>query len=135
KYKDSTEGNPLLTAADGTDASPYTSGTQTGTAASRLTVTTSAQNLKPHTTLGTMTAQLQTSGGASVNAAAAITVNLSSSSGGGVFRDTGDTTNITTVTISASSASASFKYKDSTDGSPLLTAADGTDASPYTSGT
>src|SRR5207244_12502980 len=46
---------------------------------------------------------------------------------------TGDTNDITSVTISSGNSSASFKYKDDTPGNPTITASN---ASPgYTSGT
>src|SRR5881394_2830906 len=55
---------------------------------------------------------------------ATITVNLSSDSTGTyVFRDTADTTTISSVTIASGSSTASFKYNDPKAGTPTITAA------------
>jgi hypothetical protein len=90
--------------------------------ANQLAFTTSAQTLTAGVTSGTMTVQLQTSGGSPLNTSTNLTVNLSTTSGGGVFRDTGDTTTVTSVTILAGNNGASFKYKDtSAPATPTLT--------------
>ena len=111
------------TSASGTGAAGL-SLTVNPVAANRLVFTTAAQNIPVNTTSGTMTVQRQDQFGNPNTADADVTVNLSSDSGTGVFRDTGDTTTITSVTISTGSSTASFKYKDSTPNSPTLTAAD-----------
>ena len=53
-----------------------------------------------------------------------LTVHLSSTSGGGSFRDAGDTAAIVSIVIPDGSSSASFRYQDTTAGSPTITAAD-----------
>ncbi len=53
-----------------------------------------------------------------------VTVNLTSSSGGGFFSDPACTSAISTVSISSSANSASFYYKDSNAGNPTITVAD-----------
>ena len=92
-------------------------------AANKLAFTTSAQTLMAGVTSGTITVQLQNSGGSPLTTASNLTVNLSTSSGAGVFRDTADTTTITSVTITAGNNSASFKYNDTlAPATPTLTA-------------
>ncbi len=134
KYNDTLSGSPLLTVAD----SPLTSATQTETvsaaAASKLVIATLAQTLTAGVTSNTMTVQLDDPFNNVATAASTQTVLLTTSSTapfGVHFRDTADTTNITSVTISTGASSASFKYNDTLSGSPLLTAAD----SPLTSAT
>ncbi len=134
KYNDTLSGSPLLTVAD----SPLTSATQTETvsaaAASKLVIATLAQTLTAGVTSNTMTVQLDDPFNNVATAASTQTVLLTTSSTapfGVHFRDTADTTNITSVTISTGASSASFKYNDTLAGSPLLTAAD----SPLTSAT
>jgi hypothetical protein len=95
------------------------------TSATKLVFTTSAQTLLTGTTSGTITVQRQNASNTPVTADPSITVNLLTTSGGGVFRDTSDTTSITTVTIPSGSSSASFKYKDTTVGQPTITASAG----------
>ena len=92
--------------------------------ATRLQFTTAAQSIPVGTISGTMTVQRQDQFGNPNTADASVTVNLSSTSGTGVFRDTGNTTTITSVTINTGSSTASFKYYDATFGTPTLTAAD-----------
>ena len=85
-------------------------------------------------TLGPITIQQQDALGNPVATTAAVTVNLSSTSTGGIFAATsGNSTHITSVTIPANSstATASFFYGDSKSGTPTLTAA----ATGLTSGT
>jgi hypothetical protein len=92
-------------------------------AGTKLVFTTSAQTLTAGVTSGTITVQRQD---ASNNPATLgnLTVDLSTTSTGGVFRDTTDSTTITQVTIPDGSSSASFKYKDTVAGSPTIKAAD-----------
>src|SRR5205823_494376 len=51
-------------------------------------------------------------------------VNLGTTSGGGIFRNSADTATITTVTIASGSSTASFLYKDTVAGSPTIAADD-----------
>jgi len=91
--------------------------------ADKLAITTSAQTLTAGVASGTITVQLQNSGGTPKTYSTNLTINLSSTSGAGLFRDTGDTTTVTTVTIVAGNNSASFKYKDTlAPATPTLTA-------------
>src|SRR5205085_12536655 len=80
-----------------------------------------AQTIERTATSGTITIQLRDQFGNAV--ATSQTVNLSMSSAGAVFRDSADTTNITSVTTTA--GSASFKYRDSNTGTATITATAG----------
>jgi hypothetical protein len=72
---------------------------------------------------GTITLRLQTGGGTPINTTSNLTVNLSTTSTGGVFRDLADTTTITSVVITTGSSSASLRYKDpKAPATPTLTA-------------
>ena len=64
------------------------------------------------------------------------TINLTTTSAGGQFRDnaTGNSA-ITSVTISSGASSASFKYNDTVPGNPVLTATDSALANPSVSQT
>src|SRR5947209_3860831 len=99
----------MLTDAD----SPLTSATQTETvnaaSASKLVYTTTAQTLTAGATSGTITVQLDDAFNNVTTAAATQTVNLTTTSAAGRFRDTTDTTTITSVTIAIGASSASFK--------------------------
>jgi autotransporter-associated beta strand protein len=113
---------PNYTASGITTVGSFTLGDYVPSA-SQLAFTTSVQTLTAGVTSGTMTVQLQNSGNAPLNTTTNLTVLLSTTSGGGVFRDPGDTTTITSVTILAGNNSASFKYKDTAaPGTPTLTA-------------
>lgn len=92
----------------------------------KLVIITAPQTLVAGVLSGTMTVQLQDSGSAPKNAVANITVALNTSSGGGGLRDTGDTTTIASVLITAGNNSASFKYRDTTaPGTPTITVSGG----------
>ena len=72
---------------------------------------------------GTITVQLQTGAGTPINTTSNLTVNLSTTSASGVFRDLGDTTTISSVVIPTGSSSASFRYRDTlAPTTPTLTA-------------
>jgi VCBS repeat-containing protein len=88
----------------------------------KLVITTSAQTANVGVSTGTITVQRQTSTG-TAQTTGSLTVSLSSSSSGGAFRNTGDTSTITSVTIASGSSSASFRYRDSLGGTPTITAA------------
>ncbi len=72
---------------------------------------------------GTITVEREDAAGNATTLGGAITVNLSSTSGGGSFRNSGNTATITSVTIAGGGSSADFKYKDTTIGTPTITAA------------
>ena len=91
--------------------------------ADKIAFITSAQTNVAGVLSGTITVQIQNSGGTPITYATNLIVNLSSSSGTGAFRDTGDTTTITSVTITSGASTSSFKYKDTAASStPTLTA-------------
>jgi hypothetical protein len=96
--------------------------TVSSSAPSKIVFTSSVQTLTAGTTGGTMTVQLQTSTGAAANALSTTTINLTTSSSGGIFRNTTDTSTITSVSINAGSNTVSFRYRDTVAGSPTLTA-------------
>ena len=92
----------------------------------RLIVTTSAQTFMAGSISGTITVQRQhvalLFGGWVANTSDPdIVVNLSSSSSAGVFRNTSDTANITSIAIPLGQSSASFRYKDTIVGTPVIT--------------
>ena len=92
--------------------------------ASKLAFTTASQVLTTGVVSGTITVQIQDAGGNPVNQSGGTrTVNLTSSSAGGVFRNTGNTATITSVTITNGNNAVSFLYRDSNAGTPTITAA------------
>jgi len=106
-----------------TDSGTITVVAGTGT---KYVFTTSAQTLTAGNTSsalsGTITVQLQDSGGNPTNATSNTSVSLSSTAAAGVFRDSGDTATITSVTMTAGTNSISFKYRSTLAGSQTLTA-------------
>jgi uncharacterized repeat protein (TIGR03803 family) len=85
-----------------------------------LAFTTPPQTLKAGAALN-ITLQIKDPDGVSVSPNVQVTVNLSSTSSGGVFLDGGQA--ITSVTISpGGNSSATFQYQDSVPGAPTLTA-------------
>ena len=96
----------------------------------KLVITSAAQTLTPGLSSNLITVQRQTAGGSPVTTGTT-TVNLSTSPvGSGVFRNSGDSANITTVTISAPSSTATFRYQPFVTGSQTITVS----ASGYTPG-
>jgi hypothetical protein len=93
-------------------------------AATKLVFTTGPQTAQVTQLTGTITVQRQDTGD-NPTTSGAIVVGLSSTSGGGLFRDTADNTTITSVQIPDGSSSASFKYRDANAGSPVITASSG----------
>ncbi len=92
---------------------------------SRLVIITSPQSAVAGVTSGTITVQRQAqnilgSWGANTSDPN-LAVGLASTSAAGLFRDTGDSVNLTTITIPFGQSSASFRYKDTTAGSPVVT--------------
>jgi len=94
--------------------------------ASKIVFTTALQTVVANTASTVITIQVQDASGNPTNVAAATTVNLTSSSVTGKF-DTSATGpfngTIVSVTIAAGANSASFFYKDTTAGTPTITAA------------
>ena len=114
--------SPSYTASGVTTFGNFTLGNYSP-AADQLAIITSAQTLTAGATSGLITVQLQNAGGSPKTYPTNLTINLSSTSGAGAFRDTSDTTTITSVTILAGNNSASFKYKDTTaPATPTITA-------------
>ncbi len=92
-------------------------------AASKLVFTTAAQTFTAGVTSGTISVQLDDASGNPVLAGSGgQTVNLTSTSAVGLFRNTADTATITTVMIPARTSTVSFKYKDTLAGTPTVTA-------------
>ena len=82
------------------------------------------QTLTAGVNSGTITVQIQDAGGNPINQEGSDrTVDLTTTSTGGIFRDTGDTDTITSVIIPVDADSASFLYKDTVAGTPTLRAA------------
>ena len=114
--------SPDYTATGITSTGNFTLGDLTA-GLDKLAFTTSAHTLTAGVTSGTITVQLQDSGGTPKNAVSDLLVTLGSTSGQGEFRDVGDTTTITDITITAGNNSASFKYRDTAaPATPILTA-------------
>ena len=105
--------------------------TGTTALATKLVMTNSAVSTLAGVSSSPITIQRQDAGGAAVTSDANFTVNLSSTSGSGLFRDAGDAGTITTVTIPHGSSTATFLYQDTVAGMPTITAAFGS----LTSGT
>jgi hypothetical protein len=99
--------------------------------ASRLAFTTSPQTLTAGINSGAITVQIQDAGGNPTNATSPRTMNLSTTSGGGIFRNLADTTTIITLTIDTGQNSTNFLYKDKMAATPTITPAN----SPLTSAT
>src|SRR5205823_9648450 len=91
----------------------------------KFSFTTAPLTIEAGVTSSTMTVQIQDQfGNTAVAGASGQTVNLSTTSGlTGVFRNTADTASISSLTIASGSSTASFKYRDTTSGTPTLTAA------------
>jgi hypothetical protein len=124
KYKDTLAGSPQLTASS---ALPAASQTETVNAAggTKLVFLTGAQTLTAGVTGATITVERQDQFGNPAGDGV-ISVALSTSSAPGVFRNTADSSTITSVSLPAGSSDATFKYKDTLAGSPQLVASSGT---------
>ena len=90
-------------------------------AATKLVFTTSPQTVVTGQLTSTITVERRDAANNPVTSGST-TVNLASTSTAGVFRDTGNTTTITSVSISSGSSNASFLYRDGNAGTPTLTA-------------
>jgi hypothetical protein len=124
KYKDTLVGSPQLTASS---TLPSATQTETVNAANgaKLVLLTAPQTLTAGVTSSTITVERQDQFGNPAGDGT-ITVGLSTSSAPGVFRNTADSSTITSVSIPAGSSDATFKYKDTLAGSPQITASSGT---------
>ena len=110
---------------------PFVAGTLSVVAPALVFTTAPQALLTTGLTSGTITVQRQGVGGTPLTTGA-ITVNLSvTPSGGGVFRNTGDSSTITSVSIASGSSGASFRFRGSGPGTPTITVS----ATGHTSGT
>ena len=91
--------------------------------ATNLVFTTPAYALETGGLSGAITVQRQGAWDYPVSNEPDLLVTLSTTSAGGVFRDLADTTNLSSVTITQGTSSISFRYRDSSVGAPVLTAA------------
>ncbi|HEY7107415.1 MAG TPA: MBG domain-containing protein [Acidimicrobiia bacterium] len=126
RFRPSATGTPTLMVS----ASGYTSGTQVETVGTpKLVFTTSPQSATVNGVTSTISVQRQAADGTALTSGS-LTVSLSvSPSGSGVFRNTGNTSNITTVTIGNNSSAMGFRFRPSTHGNKTITVS----ASGYTS--
>ena len=101
------------------------SGTLTvvGGPASKLVFITAPQSLTAGVSSSVITVQIQDAGGNPTNATAARKITLSSTSGGGIFRNLADTLTITSITNAIGQNATNFLYKDTVTGTPTITAA------------
>jgi ribosomal protein L24E len=115
-----------------TGATGYTSAAQVETIQGLpvLVFTTPPQTTATGVSTGTITIQRLTSIATAITSGSLV-VNLSSTAGGGVFRNAADTANITSVTIADGASTASFRYRDTAAGTPTITAS----AAGFTSAT
>lgn len=120
-FKDATAEGPTITAA----STHLASATQSETIA-KLKFTSTAITDLVGACSPAVTVQSQTGGGAAANLTNGATLNLSSTSGGGSFFGNSTCTlpATTTASISAGGNTATFYYKDATQGTPTLTAAE-----------
>ena len=104
---------------------------------SQIGFQSSAQTLTAGTESSTYTIESQDGIGAAINVDSDTTVGLSSSSSTGSFSTTSGGTFTTTldVTITSGTSTATFFYKDTTAGTPTLTAAESPSSLDYTNGT
>jgi len=91
----------------------------------QLAFITTAQTNAAGVTSGTITVQLQDTTGTPKTYATNLTLNLSATSGTGIFRDAGDTTTVTSVTLLAGNNSVSFKYNDTKAGNSSVSVSAG----------
>jgi YVTN family beta-propeller protein len=124
-WKDTTAGSPVITAS-GTGAfssAPTQAETVKAAAASKLVFTTSPVTVTAGSCSTVITAQSQDSNGNPSDPASTETLALSTSgSGGSFYSNSTCTTSITSVSIPTSANTASFYWKDTTAGSPVITA-------------
>lgn len=95
--------------------------TEIAGSASQLAITTSPMTIAAGTQSGTITVQSQDQFGNPQTNATAVTVNLASSSPEGVFYRTNGTLVITSTNILVNQTTASYFYKDTVAGTPVIT--------------
>ncbi len=130
--KDTVNNSDGETVATKTNVSTGSTGFVSIDAITQLAFTTSAHSVDPNVVTGAITVQAQDGLGLARNVSADTTINLSSTSGGGLFdTDSGGSFDgsITSVTITNGTSSATFYYKDSNAGTPSITAAESPSAS------
>ena len=127
-YKDANSGTPTLTTTYLTYTPATTTFTISAGAATKLVYVpgTAPQNLPAGQISNVITVQRQDSNSNPVTTGA-ITVDLATTAttSGAFYSDSGGVTAITTIDIVDGSSSASFYYKDTVAGSPMLTASSG----------
>ncbi|MCA1693947.1 MAG: hypothetical protein LC749_04000, partial [Actinobacteria bacterium] len=89
--------------------------------ATKIKFTTNPFTMVAGSTSGTITVQTQTSPGAPVNMTSNVSLGLATDSSGGSFRDSTNTSTITSVTVLSGQSSASFLYRDTVAGGPTIT--------------
>jgi hypothetical protein len=118
-YTDTSAGTPTISAAVSGFAAATQQETVVPAATDQLVFTTAPETLTAGVVSGTMTVGLEDAFGNPVNAASALTVNLSTTSGKGTFTPPG----APGLTIPAGSGTVSFQYDDTAVGTPTITAA------------
>ena len=119
-YSDASGGQPIY-ATNSTDSGNNTN----WYFIERLDFTTAAQSIDQNAVSAIMTIQVEDALGNAVTLGENITVDLTSTSGGGTFySNAAGTAQITSVSIANGSSSANFYYKDSIEGTPTITAAE-----------
>ncbi len=102
---------------------PSTPAVTVSAGAAKLVITTGPQTLTAGVTSATVTVQRQNASNTPVTSGAT-TVDLSTDSAGGVFRNAADTATITQVTIANGVSSVDFEYNDTLAGQPTISAGD-----------
>jgi hypothetical protein len=127
RFRDTAVGNPTITVG----AAGYTSASQVeAVVLPALVFTTAPQTTVAGVTSGTITVARRNSDG-SARTSGSMTVNLTDNSATGAFRNTADSSTITSVTIANGASTASFRYRDTAAGTPTMTVA----SSGYSSAT
>ena len=90
-------------------------------AATRLAIITPPQTLTAGASSSPITVEIQDAAGNPVNAPTNRTISLTKNSATAVFRDTGDTTTITSVVIGAGTSSADYLFRDTVAGARTIT--------------
>jgi flagellin-like protein len=123
-YKDTSQGSSILTASAQGYTPAITTFTITGPATQLKFTAGASQSLSVNQVSSIITVTQQDPSGNGVNAADALTVDLSQTSATGAFYNNGQGTgsSIDHVTIAQGSTSASFFYKDTAAGSSTITA-------------
>jgi len=123
-YRDTRVGTPSITLTEAALGSASQTETITPAAVAKLAFLTPAQTVTAGTCSAVTTVQSRDSFDNPSDAAAAISVGLTSSSTGGRFySDSGCTNAVTSVSIASGTRTASFYFQDNQAGSPTLTAA------------